>query len=193
MLMYDGRVFVEGATSSTALYDTAKGTWSAGPNLPVIDGKQFTAADASSALLPDGKVLFELSPAVGVTPTHFFLFDGTTITQIADDPGAANEASNYGYMLLLPTGQVLYDHRQGPSSLELYNHVGPLISARAPHITSVPGQLTRVTRTRLRASSSTGCPRAPRSVTTTRRAPTTHSCRSPTTRRGGSPTPVRRG
>ena len=45
MLMYDGRVFVEDD-------DTAEGTWSAGPNLPVIDGKQFTAADASSALPP---------------------------------------------------------------------------------------------------------------------------------------------
>jgi hypothetical protein len=140
LLMDDGKVFVEGATSASAIYDTALGTWSAGPTLPVVGGTQFTAADASSALLPDGNVLFELSPAnsQGATaPTHFFLFDGTSITQIADDADAAGEASNYGYMLMLPTGQVLYDHRQGPTSLELYSDGGTPDPAWAPRILQV--------------------------------------------------------
>ena len=141
LLMYDGKVFVEGATGTTALYDTGTGTWSAGPNLPAIGGKQFVAADASSALLPDGKVLFNLSPGTGVTPTHFFLFDGTSLTQIADDDDAPNEASNYGYMLVLPTGQVLFDARQGPAGLQLYSDGGTPNAAWAPQIVSVPGEL----------------------------------------------------
>jgi hypothetical protein len=57
ILMHSGKVFVEGATGATALYNTAGGTWSSGPSLPTIGGKQLVAADASSALLPDGKVL----------------------------------------------------------------------------------------------------------------------------------------
>lgn len=139
--MYDGRVFVEGATAATALYDPSSGAWSSGPNLPVIGGTQYVAADASSALLPDGKVLFNLSPGTGMTPTHFFLFDGTSLTQTADDAGAAHEASNYGYMLMLPTGQVLFDYRGGPSSLELYTDGGAPNSAWAPRVTSVPSRL----------------------------------------------------
>jgi hypothetical protein len=139
--MYDGRVFVEGATGATALYNPVFGTWAGGPAIPVIGGKQFVAADASSALLPDGKVLFDASPGVGVPPTHFFLFNGTSVTQIADDAGAAGEASNYGYMLLLPTGQVLFSYREGPTSLELYSDGGPPNAAWAPKITSVPSAL----------------------------------------------------
>jgi hypothetical protein len=137
MLMHDGRVFVPGATSASALYDTTSGTWSAGPDLPVIGGKQFIAEDASSALLPDGKVLVELSPGVGITPTHFYLFDGTNLAQTVDAGDAANVASNYVYMLMLPTGQALV----GPG-LQLYSDGGAPDAASAPQITSVPNNLT---------------------------------------------------
>jgi hypothetical protein len=142
ILMHSGKVFVEGATAATALYDTSTGTWAAGPQLPVIGGKQFVAADASSALLPDGKVLFELSPGTGVKPTHFFLFDGSSFSQIADDALASDEGSNFGYMLMLPTGQVLFDARLGPPGLELYSDGGPPNPAWEPQITSVPSELT---------------------------------------------------
>ena len=37
--MYDGKVFVEGATSATALYDVTSRTWSAGPTFPVVGGR----------------------------------------------------------------------------------------------------------------------------------------------------------
>jgi Divergent InlB B-repeat domain/PASTA domain len=139
--MYDGKVFVEGGTAATALYDTASGTWSAGPQFPVLGGQQFVAADAASAILPDGKVLLDASPGTGDTPTHFFLFDGASLTQIADDAGSAIESSHDGYMLVLPTGQVLFDYRRGPSSLELYSDGGTPNPAWAPHITSVPTAL----------------------------------------------------
>jgi PASTA domain/Divergent InlB B-repeat domain len=141
ILMYDGKVFVEGSTSATALYDTLTGTWASGPLLPTIGGTRFVAADAPSAILPDGKVLLDLSPGVGTTPSHFFLFDGASITQIADDVSAADEASNYGYMLMLPTGQVLFSPRLGPSSIELYSDGGTPNPAWAPQIAAVPSQL----------------------------------------------------
>src|SRR5581483_3344556 len=121
---------------ATALYDTLTGTWSAGPNLPVIGGKQLVAADASSAILPDGKVLLELSPGTQVTPTHYFLFDGTSITQIADDGLSATEASNFNYMLMLPTGQVLNTY-----SDELYSDGGTPDPAWAPAVGSVQSNL----------------------------------------------------
>ncbi len=143
ILMQDGKVFVEGATSATALYDTANGMWSSGPDLPMVDGKQIVAADASSALLPDGKVLLELGPDGYKPPVHFFLFDGTHLTQTADDANAANASSNDVYMLMLPTGQVLVDDRLGTSSsLELYSDGGTPSSAWAPQVTSVPNDLT---------------------------------------------------
>ena len=142
MLLQNGKVFAEGATKATALYDMANGTWSSGPDLPVVGGKQLVAADASSALLPDGKVLLELGPEGYVPPVHFFLFDGTHLTQIADDANAASAASNYVYMLMLPTGQVLVDDRLGPSSLQLYSDGGTPSSVWAPQISSVPNLLT---------------------------------------------------
>jgi hypothetical protein len=139
--MYDGNVFVEGATGVTAVYHTVSGTWSPGPDFPVIGGQQFVAADSASAILPDGKVLLDSSPGQGLTPTHFFLFDGTGLTQIADDAGGPIESSHDGYMLMLPTGQVLFDYRLGPSSLELYSDGGTPNPAWAPQIDSVPSDL----------------------------------------------------
>jgi PASTA domain/Divergent InlB B-repeat domain len=139
--MYDGNVFVEGATGVTAVYDTAGEAWSAGPNFPVFDGQQFVASDAASAILPDGKVLLDASPDTGDTPTHFFLFDGTSLTQVADDAGASIESSHDGYMLVLPTGQVMFDYRRGPSSLELYSDGGTPSPAWAPQVDAVPSDL----------------------------------------------------
>jgi hypothetical protein len=139
--MYDGKVFVGGATGVTAVYDTALGTWSAGPTLPVLGGQQLVAADSASAILPDGKLLLDASPGQGLTPTHFFLFDGTSLTQIADDAGAPTESTHDGYMLVLPTGQVMFDYRHGPSSLELYSDGGAPNPGWAPQIDAVPGSL----------------------------------------------------
>ena len=74
---------------------------------------------------------------------HFFLFDGTHLTQTADDANAANASSNDVYMLMLPTGQVLVDDRLGTSSsLELYSDGGTPSSAWAPQVTLVPNDLT---------------------------------------------------
>lgn len=143
LLTYDGTVFAEGSTGANAIYHIASGTWTAGPRFPVIGGRQYVAADAASAILPNGDVLLNASPGTGVLPTHFFVFDGTRLTQVADDADAAHESSNYGNMLVLPTGQVLFDYRLGPRSLEIYDGPGSPKRAWRPRITSVPKRLGR--------------------------------------------------
>ena len=57
-------------------------------------------------------------PGVFNTPSHFFEFDGTNLTQVADSPNAASFISYQGRMLLLPSGEVLLTaYSQGGSQL----------------------------------------------------------------------------
>jgi hypothetical protein len=112
----DGTVFAIGATGNTALYHPAAGavgTWSVGPKLPVIGLKhQYVSADAAGARLPDGDVLFDASPPGQKAPTHFFLFNGHRLS-LLDDNETATQVSSYDTrMLVLPTGQILYDDSQ---------------------------------------------------------------------------------
>jgi hypothetical protein len=140
LLMYDGRVFVEGATSATALYDAASAAWSSGPDFPTVDGQPQGAGDAGAALLPDGKVLLVTRATEGaVDGSHYFLFDGTSLTQLADDATSASGGSSY--MLLLPTGQVLAGI--GHAGLQIFTDPGSPNPAWAPTITSVPTTLAR--------------------------------------------------
>ena len=136
VLTYSGQVFVEGATSATALYDATSGTWSSGPAFPIIEGQQANAGDAGSALLPDGKVLVSTRTGVFLPPTHFLLFDGTSFSRAPDT--ATSAEGGLGYMLVLPTGQVLYN---GPAELEIFTDPGAPNPTWAPRVTSVPTQL----------------------------------------------------
>ncbi len=138
VLRPDGTVFATGATGHNALYNTAKSTWSSPPDFPTLAGQQFDAADAPAAVLPDGHVLVGASPGTGAPPEHFFDFDGTNLTQVADSPNAPNVAAAYTYFLVLPTGQIL--SRQG-GSLAIYTDPGSPLAAWKPSIISVPGTL----------------------------------------------------
>jgi hypothetical protein len=143
ILMYNGKVFVEGATPATALFDVASQTWSSGPNFPVVNGQQQDASDAGAALLPDGNVFLASRTgeiqANGGVPTHFFVFDGTSLTQAPDNATSAN--GGFLYMLLLPTGQVLYNGA-GPQGFEIFTDPGSPQPSWAPTITSYPTQLS---------------------------------------------------
>jgi hypothetical protein len=142
LMTYGAKVFAEGATPATALYDVTTGTWSSGPSLPIVGGDQQDASDAGSALLPDGNMLL-LSRTGDVNvnggrPTHFFLFDGTSLTQAPEYP--TSDQGGLGYMLLLPTGQVLYNG--WPGGLRIFTDPGPPNPAWAPALTGVyPGRL----------------------------------------------------
>lgn len=139
LLQPDGRVLAVGSTGKNAVYSSASGTWSAGPSFPVIGGKQYDSADGSAAVLPDGDILVNASPGVYKPPTHFFLFNGTTLTQVADPPNAGVQSSNDGYMLVLPTGQILFNDRIG--DMEVFNSSGSPKTSWRPVITSVPSKL----------------------------------------------------
>jgi len=99
-------------------------------------------ANAPAALLPSGNILFAASPQPAYTVgTHFFVFTpGNTITQVADDAYAAEIAPFYGFMLVLPTGQILFNGRVG--NLEVYNDPNPPNPAWAPVIGSVAATLS---------------------------------------------------
>jgi hypothetical protein len=142
ILTYGGKVFVEGATSATALYDLTTGAWSSGPSFPVIGGLQYNGQDSGAALLPDGNVLVALdSGVVFQPPTHFFLFDGMGFTQVPDNATSSIPNGGNTYMLLLPTGQVLYNAGLGAAGIEIFTDPGSPNPADAPTITVAPTRL----------------------------------------------------
>jgi hypothetical protein len=150
----DGTVFAVGATGHNAVYSTSAGTWSAAPDFPVIGGDQYDEADGPAAVLPDGKVLLMASPGEYQMPSHFFLFDGVNLTATEDTPDAANLSSFFGFMLMLPTGQVLFNDRAG--GFWVYNSGAKKFPKSAPIITSVPVTITRGTQYTLRGRQLSG-------------------------------------
>lgn len=144
LLMPNGNVFAEGSNANTAIYNSTSGTWSSGPTFPQISGVQYDASDASSAILPNGSVLLNASPGNHLAPTHFFIFDGTSLTQIADPPTVTTSqtsGSNSGYMLVLPTGQILFNDRLGSQSMAIYTATGQPNASWLPQVTTVPTSL----------------------------------------------------
>jgi len=158
MLRPDGTVFYEGATGFNDIYDTLTGLWSSGPSFPTITDsfascssktEQLVAADAPSALLPDGNVLAAVSPVDAsclpnsnkpwITPTEFFEFDGTNLTQVNATPDAASDVAFNGRLLVLPTGQIMWT--DGTTDVEIYEPKGTYQPSWAPTITASPIQV----------------------------------------------------
>jgi hypothetical protein len=141
LLRPDGTVFAAGATGHTAVYDSLAEKWKAAPDFPNPNGTsagQYSAGDGPAALLPSGNVLVMASPGVGhQKPAHFFVFDGTNLKQIIPDPrNAANLSAYYGYMIVLPTGQVMFNSRFG--DIELYTDMGSIAANATPTIAPPP-------------------------------------------------------
>jgi hypothetical protein len=139
----DGSVFVVGATGHTAIYHSvpnAVGRWTVGPDLPVIGGDQYGAADAAGARLPNGDVLLDASPGDYNAPVHFWRFDGKHLKQLEDAPGAGDSSGYSTRMLVLPTGDILYD--DGVKIFVFRSHSRPRRSWR-PRIRTVPRRLVR--------------------------------------------------
>jgi hypothetical protein len=158
ILQPSGTVFAFGSTASlpnqdfpvhTARYNTATRRWSTGPAMPTIGGVYYTMADAPAAILPNGNVLIAASPSLwtpgknGIqypTPTHFFVFDGTTFTQVGDVADSPNLRSFEMNFLVLPTGEILgveTDFR----NLEIFPAVCCSPPRWAPVITSLPQRI----------------------------------------------------
>jgi hypothetical protein len=109
--MPNGVVFATGDKGATALYDSRRNKWSAGPTYPAvsINGQvhQFDAADTGAALLPTGNVLTSAvtSPYDTLFYTKFFEFDGHGYIAEPDTPDSPLGLG--ANMLVLPSGQIL--------------------------------------------------------------------------------------
>ena len=139
VLRPNGTVLVVGDTGHNAVFDVATGGWSGAPSFPVINGQQVHVADGPAAVLPDGDVLIDASPGLYHAPSYFFVFNGSTLTRVQSPPYALTLESNWGYMLVLPTGQVLFNDRDG--QMEVYNSGGAPNASWRPVISRVPRKL----------------------------------------------------
>jgi hypothetical protein len=160
VLRPDGTLIAFSGTNSglNSVYDTNTGTWTAtgaSANFPVSGTGHFAAADGPASLLPNGHVLVMASPVTSTnvfqTPSHFYEFDGTNLTQVADTPNAASFISYQGRFLLLPTGEVLLTaYNQCPpcggtpsvADVQLYTAGGSPQNAWRPIITASPANVT---------------------------------------------------
>ncbi|HKH98388.1 MAG TPA: hypothetical protein VJ999_04710 [Candidatus Sulfotelmatobacter sp.] len=140
ILRPDGTVFYTGANrcsaGHTAIYDTATGVWSAGPDFPGA----LNIADGPAALLPDGNVLLDTSPGIYAAGSVFFEWDGAALNSVPGTPNAPVDSSYVGSMVLLPTGQVLFTDNS--SSVQIYTPAGSPCTGCAPTISTVASTLT---------------------------------------------------
>jgi hypothetical protein len=137
VLRPQGSVFAVGATSSTAIYTTSTGAWSTGPTIP----SSYGAVDAPAAILPDGNVLIDVGPQSPcyTAGSHFYEFNGSSLTAVAGPTRAASDPTYVGRMLVLPTGQILFT--DGSTTVQTYTASGTYLSAWQPTITSVSSTL----------------------------------------------------
>jgi len=141
--------------AATALYDYATASWVKGPAIPTVGGLQYDSADGPGTVLPDGNVLFDVSPCVFDTPLAFLLYNTTTnkLSPVPDVPNAAFDSTYYTRLLALPNGQVLFD--DGSSKMELYTAGGAPNPEWAPSVTALsatsftPGQTGSLSGTQL--------------------------------------------
>jgi hypothetical protein len=147
LLLPTGKAFAMGATTHTAIYTppakpTQTGTWTIGPDFPAGNDM----ADAPAAVLPSGNVLVDTSPGVFNNPTTFYEFDGAKFNT-APAPASAKFLTSYmGRLLVLPTGQVLFNAADGVTiDVELYTPKGAPNPAWVPTITTAPTTVTRGT------------------------------------------------
>lgn len=152
VLRPDGTVFQAGSNpcddptkcaTHTAIYDSAAGTWAAGPNFPKISGNYYDEADGPASILPDGNVLIEASPGESNSPTHFFEFDGTSLTRVSEPHDAPDTVPFATRMLALPTGEILWT--DGGFDVEVYKAKGSAKAKWAPVITKAPAKVSRGT------------------------------------------------
>jgi len=109
-----------GANSNTAVFTPSTHAWTAGPTFPSSQ----EVADGPAALLPNGNI--RVQTGVGyAAPSLFWEFGGETLahpgagtlTPVANPPcndvSMTKTSAFEGRMLVLPTGQILWDAGQG--------------------------------------------------------------------------------
>jgi hypothetical protein len=145
-LLPNGLVFQIGATVHTAVYDPVASAWTAGPDMPDLDGNgQVDSADGPAAVLPDGNILAQVSPGVFNSPSHFVEFQvkdasHVKITQVNEPDTAAIQSSYEGRLMILPTGQALWSSDVG--DVEIYTPAGKPAKNAIPKIKHVAKTLS---------------------------------------------------
>ena len=138
----DGTVAAFGGLPHSALYNTATGTWAAGPNIP--SGND--AADAPCAILPDSNILLYTSPGVFQGSGTLYFFDGTTYAVAPPTQSSGTHQSWQGRMLLLPSGEILMVIADGRTiDAEIFTSRGKPDPTWAPTLTHAPRTVTRGT------------------------------------------------
>lgn len=134
------------STGVNDIYDIANNTWKSGPVMK-IGTTIYDCADAPAATLPDGNVLVQASPGVYSSPSHFWEFTiaksgRVKLKQVNDPKEAPNDPSYFGNLLVLPTGQVLWDDSQDSTrEVAVYTPKGKPNAAWAPVVSSVNASL----------------------------------------------------
>jgi hypothetical protein len=141
--------------AATALYNATAAGWVRSPSIPTIGGLQYDSADGPGSVLPDGNVLFDVSPCVYNAPIVFYLYNAGTnsLSPVPNVPNAANDSTYYTRLLALPNGQVLFN--DGSNKMEVYTAGGSPNPAWAPSISSIssviltPGKTASLSGTQL--------------------------------------------
>lgn len=141
VLLPTGLFFQFGGTSNTGIYKYATNAWISGPVMPGGN----TSADGPAAVMPNGKILVQVSPGVFHSPSSFYEVTvsatGATMAQVSAPSSAPFIASFEGRMLVLPTGQILWSSDSG--DVEIYTPTGVPRSVWLPVISNAPAAVTR--------------------------------------------------
>ncbi len=111
VLLGNGKALCLGGSGKTGVYTppatvTDPGTWAAGPTMP----GSLQAYDAPAAVEPNGKVLCQLASGYNSPSTFVEYVPGTNTFQTLPTPSFGNSyAPYYSRMLVLPTGQILFN------------------------------------------------------------------------------------
>jgi hypothetical protein len=164
--------FSGGPSGQNAVYTISGNTWATSPgfNFPTYseDAGTYadTVADGPASLLVNGHALVMASPGCVAfsggkfgsdSPSHFYEFDGTSLTNVTptspgtNGPNAPALDSFTGRMLLLPSGRVLVTHR-GDSNTDVWTYTpttgSPLVYPNGgPEITTPPPSVIGVGQT----------------------------------------------
>jgi hypothetical protein len=154
-----------GGNSSTAIFtyppsgDSFKKAWTPGPNFPLKQEQP----DGPAALLPNGNILVQTSYAFSGTvsgmPSLFWEFPSSVLTPqkphagkpipvdnppcndtVNTPPKTTNVAAFQGRMLVLPTGDILWDAGQGVNCTSVYTPIAGSpnrVMRPAPQITKI--------------------------------------------------------
>ncbi len=129
------------------IYDVAGGKWTSGPVM-TVSGTIYDVADGPAATLPDGHVLVDASPGTFQNPSHFWDWSfnkktgAAVIKQVSDTAQAPNTSSFEGNLMVLPTGQLIWDDSQTtPNEVSIYTDPGKPNKSWLPVVSSVSNKL----------------------------------------------------